>query len=139
MTIELTYRATTSFSSDDIRDVADNEPLVYEIWANRPTGWTAKAKAFLESGADNVDLALDIVGLSLVAVSQAGQRYPCAGRGGAEALRETIEAQNPGYGDDFIRTLAVSIFDQQLKREDARLGNSKTPSAQSADGSSPSG
>lgn len=133
--LKLNYKATCTFTSIDLKDMAESKPITYEVWANRPDGWTATCKAFFESGGESEELALDIVGLSLVSVAQAGERHPCAGREGAETLRDTIEAQNPGYGSYFIRSLAVAIFDQQIKREDERLGNSSKPSPPSGDGS----
>jgi len=133
--LNLKYRATATFTSADIKDLAENEPIFYEVWANRPDGWTAKCKAFFESNGDDTELGLDVVGLSLVSVAQDGEKWPCVGRDGAQALRESIEAQNPGYGDYFIRNLTVAIFDQQISREDSRLGNSSEPLTPSVNGS----
>lgn len=132
--LKLNYRATTTFSSADIKDMADNEPILYEVWANRPDGWTATCKAFFEADGENAELALDVVGLSLVSVGQGGERWPVAGREGAVELRDSVEAQNPGYGDYYIRSLALAIFDQQVRREDERLGNSETPLPASVNG-----
>lgn len=134
--LRLNYRATYTFSSLDIGDMADSEQIVYECWANRPSGWTAKCRDFFAGNdpATSVELALDIIGLSLISVSQGGKRWPVAGREGAEALREAIESQNPGYGDEFILNLAIAIFDRQTRRENERSKNSGEPSPGSSDG-----
>lgn len=132
--LKLNYKATTTFTSADIKDLADNEPITYEVWANRPDGWTAAYKAFFESEGDSAALALDALALSLVAVSQGGERWPIDGRDGAAALRDSVEAQNPGYGDYFVRNLAMAVFDQQIQREDRRLGNSEAPLPASKNG-----
>lgn len=136
--LKLKYKATTTFTSADIGDMAEPE-IIYHVWANRPDGWTDKCMAFFkegEKGRYDTDLALDIVGLSLTAVEQDGERWPVEGREGAEALRDSVEEQNPGYGDAFIHRLAISIFDQQIKRENDRLGNSEKPLTDSVNGKS---
>jgi len=80
---------------------------------------------------------LQIVGLALVSVSQNGERWPIDGLDGAKELRDAIEAENPGYGDQFIRHLALAHYNYHFRRLDDLLGNSEAPSAQSADGNSP--
>lgn len=129
----LRYNATHSFTGQEIGDAGAPE-MVYGCRAYRADGWTDKVIAFFEGEGQDTDLALDVVGLSLVWIEQDGERYPITDRDGAVALQEAIEEQNPGYGGIFIRRLAVAVYDQQSKFENERLGNSVRRSEPSDDG-----
>ena len=72
--------------------------------------------------------------LALVSISQNGERYPLDGLDGAEALRAAVEADNPGYGDQFIKHLALAHYNYHFRRLDDLAGNSAGPSALSAGG-----
>lgn len=137
--IKLNYNPTYTFSSVDVFDYADTEPITYEAHARQSSEWAAMCREWVADGAVDVERALDIVGLAIVSVSQNGERFPLAGRAGAEALRAAIEESNPGHGDTFIRHLALGHYSLHFRRAEERLGNSRTPSAQSAGGSSPGG
>lgn len=135
--IKLNYKSTYTFTSLDIFDYADTEPITYEAYARLGSDWAAKAREWLVNDPENVETALDIVGLAIVSVSQGGERFALHGRAGAEALRATIEADNPGYGDTFIKHLALGHYALHFRRGEERLGNSEKPSVQSTGGTSP--
>ena len=133
--IKLNYNATYTFNSTDIRDLADSEPITYECWINRQPGWTDTAKKFLDSGGESTDLAIRLVSLSLVTVSQSGEAWPIDGETGVREIMTAVDATNPpGAGAVFVRALAMSIFDQQLAQEQVRLKNSATPLTPAANG-----
>ena len=134
--LNIKYNATLSFTSIDIRDFSDSDLITYEVWANRPDKWVSICKKFFNGGSEDVELALDIIGLSLVSTSQNGERWSCGNRTNAVALHEHIESQSPDYGDKYIKGLAMHIFDQVIKNEDKRLGNSDAPLVQSTNGAS---
>lgn len=135
--IKINYKPTYKFSSFDIFDAADSEPITYEAHARLPGEWAALHVAWRNGNYEDTNQALDIIGLALVSVAQGGERWPIEGRAGAEALRDAVEADNPGYGDQFIKHLALGHYNYHFRRLESLLGNSEAPSASSADGSSP--
>lgn len=134
MMIKINYKPTYSFTSLDIFDYADTDPITYEAHARQSPEWAALCRDWVRDGAEDVSRALEIVGLAFVSVSQDGQRYPLDGLNGAEALRAAVEADNPGYGDQFIKHLALAHYNYHFRRLDDLAGNSAGPSARSADG-----
>lgn len=132
--MKLAYKPTYKFTSLDIFDAADSDPITYEAHARQSGEWAALYQEWSKSDYEDTDRALDLIGLALVSVSQNGERWPINGREGAEALRAAVEADNPGYGDLFIKHLAIGHYNFHFRRLDELLGNSKTPSASSADG-----
>lgn len=135
--IKLNYKSTYTFSSLDVFDYADTEPIIYEACARLGSDWAAMARNWMLDDPDNVDKALEIIGLAIVSVSQGGERFVLNGRAGAEALREAIEVDNPGHGDTFIKHLALGHYALHFRRAEERLGNLEKPSVQSAGGTSP--
>ncbi len=127
--------STQTFTSAEIGDFNTEPPLVYEIHASRPEGWTVAAHKFLQT--PDADTALNLVGLSLISVTeQGGERHPVGSRDKAEALRDSVESLGPGLGETYILHLAHSIINRQLAREEKLLGNSETLSPASDDGES---
>lgn len=133
--IKLKQNVTHTFTGKDIRDPVAPD-ITYCCKAYRPEGWTEKVIEYLESEATKIDLAFDLIGSLLLWIEQDGQKYNIGSREGAIALRDSVESQAAGYGDLFIRRLAVALYDQQVKMERERLGNYETPLMPSSDGMS---
>lgn len=132
--MKLDYKATFKVSNWEMGDFADSPEIIYELWANRPIGWREKCLEFIEGKYESIDLALDIVGMILVSVSQDDETWPIKGRDGAQELRDSVEEQNPGYGDTFIFTLAVALFNHYYEYAEQRSKNSSKPSRRSGGG-----
>lgn len=132
--LNIKYRATYTFTDRDIGDISDNEPIIYEVWANRKDGWSDTQDRLIKSNFEDIETALDMIGLAVVSISQNGERFPLKGRAGAEDLHRTIEDQNPGCGDEFVCRLAIGICSQQVQYERQRLGNLDKPLPVSANG-----
>ena len=132
--IKISYQPTYTFTSLDVFDYADSEPITYEAHARQSAEWAALCQAWLKAGFEDVEQAIQIVGLAIVSVSQNGERYPISGIDGARALRDAVEAGNPGCGDAFIKHLALGHYNYHFRRADERLKNSREPSALSTDG-----
>ncbi|GIK36569.1 MAG: hypothetical protein BroJett011_04020 [Chloroflexota bacterium] len=120
--IKLNYTPTYQFSSAEIFDATD-QPLEFAAHSRLPAAWAALAKAWITSGSEDADVALTLVGMALVSVSQDGETYPIAGREGAEALRDAIEAASPGFGETFIKHLALGHYHLHFRRLEQRLKN----------------
>lgn len=136
--IKLSYNPTYTFSLADAMDASETQ-MTFEAHSRQASAWSRLTRAWLDDEAQDVGRALEIVGQGIIAVSQDGQRYPLGGREGAEALRDAIEAENPGYGDEFIKNLALGFFNHHFQRLGEMMGNSSKPSPASGDGSTQNG
>jgi hypothetical protein len=134
--MKLIYNPTYEFNSADIFDNSE-PPILYEAHSRQSPEWAALCREWLRDGAEDASRALEIVGRAIVSVSQNGEKFPLAGREGAEALREAIEANSPGYGDTFIKHLAIGHYNYHFNQLDDKLGNWPGPSLPSGDGESP--
>lgn len=114
--IKLNYNATVEITSHDMKDMSEPK-LIYVVWRNRPMGWTDAVSKFLDD-AENIDLALDVVALTVVTVSDGGKPQPVRTADKARELMDAIEAGNPGYGQAYIFRLANNLIDVQLAREE---------------------
>lgn len=136
MELKLTaYNTTTIFTSRDIRDAATDPPLIYEVYTNRPAGFSEAIQQFYQT--QTVENALKVIGLALVSVSVYGvedSRQPIGSAEQARELMEAIERMAPGQGEGYVIQLARGIFGQQIDREEQRLKNSAAPSPLSGGG-----
>lgn len=131
--INLVYNATYWIRAEELFD-AGGEGIEYEVLSRQSGEWAAMARDWLRNGAEDAGRALDLVALAFVAVRQNGQTWPLGSREQAEALREAIEAQNPGHGDTFICHLALAHYNHHFARLSDRLGNWRAPLAPSGAG-----
>lgn len=122
--ITLHYKPTYIFSSLDIFDYADTEPIIYEAYARQSPNWAMLCRDWLKDESEDVERALEIVGMAIVSVEQGGEKFQLHGIEGAKALRDAVEAENPGYGDVFVKHLALGHYALHFRRLDERLGNS---------------
>lgn len=136
MKIKLSYNSTYEFSTAHIYDAA-NPPLFFEALSRPSPEWARLVQQWRDDGADDPDIAEEIVGRVIMSVRQeGGARYPLKGRKGAASLRVAIEYSNPGSGGQFMCHLALGHYNYHFTRLADLLGNSETPSTQSADGES---
>lgn len=122
MAFQLKYNPIFRFSSGQIFDATET-PLSFEAHTRQSSEWAALAHEWIRGGAEDVERALDLIGMAIIAVSQEGQRYPLGGREGAEALRTAIEESSPGSGDTFIKHLALGHYHLHFRTLEERLGN----------------
>lgn len=133
--INLVYNATYTIAAEELFD-AGGDGIQYEVHSRQSGEWAAACRDWLRAGGDDTGAALDIIALAFVAVRQNGERWALGSREQAEALRDAIEAQAPGYGDQFVRHLALAHYNHHFARLERQLGNSKLPSARSGAGGS---
>lgn len=137
MELKISYNTTTTFTSREILDAATDPPLVYEVYTNRPAGFSEAVQQFYRD--KTVESALKVVGLALVSVSVHGVKDSRQAIGSIEQARElmaAIERMAPGQGEPYALQLARGIFGQQVDREERLLKNSAAPSPPSGDGAS---
>lgn len=129
--IKLNYHLTYTFTGRDIQDPAAPD-LIYKARVHRPAGWTKQVIEFNKDRSPK--LAYQIIGGLIISISQDGIEYPMNVEQ-AEALRNTIEEQNPGMGDEYICVLAWGIYVKHVDYEDDRLKNLPEPLSVSENGS----
>lgn len=130
---KLSYKASFTFSGRDIGD-AGGPDITYQCWINRPEGFYDNIVAFADSNGQDLEAAYQIIGKCLIAISQDGERWPIGSIDQARALRDSVEAQSPGYGDEYIKNLAWAIYQQRKVEEEKRLGELEAPSPVSNNG-----
>jgi hypothetical protein len=131
--IKLNYNPTYIFTTADVFDNTE-PPIIFESPSRLSPEWAAMTRNWIRDGAKDIGQALEIVGLAIVAVSQNGERFPLEGREGATALRKAIDLSSPGYGDTFIKHLALGHYNYHFNRLEDKLGNSRQPSPVSGGG-----
>lgn len=104
--MKLTYNATRTITTADL-GLACDPPLVFEVRVRVDPSWARLHLQWEEGGADDTDMACELVGKVFVNVGQDGKIYPIEGKEGAEDLRASIEESSPGEGDAFICHLAL--------------------------------
>lgn len=132
--IKLSYNPTYKFSSVDIFDYADSEPITFEAHSRQTADWARLVRQWASAGGDDPNRAAEIVGMAIVAVEQSGERYPIGTAENAQALRDAIEESAPGHGDRWLCNLAMGHWNYHFSRSEADLGNSVTPSGASSNG-----
>jgi hypothetical protein len=113
---------THKFIGKDIEEPILSE-VEYTIYIYRPDGFNKLILSYLNSEGDDLDNALQLVGMTLISVSQDGQSHSIGNLDNAKSLMQSIEDQAPGYGAAYIKRLAIGIYRQIDKIEDERLEN----------------
>ena len=129
-------KITHRFTAKDVKSrTLSAINLEYEIRVYRPAGWEDAVDKFLEAkGKDDLALAIQVIGLSLVNVYQDGQCYPIGDPEKAKDLIDSVEDQAPGFGANYASWLALIIYNQVINLEEERLGNLEPPLPESSNG-----
>lgn len=134
MDIKLTYNSTYEFTTVDFYSAAD-PPVTFESNVRLTPKWARLIQAFLDTDSDHLEDAIEIVGASIVSVSQSGgPKFPIGNVDGAWALHAAVEKTNPGQGDDFIIGLVRGHYHYHFRKLVDLSGNSDEPSSPSDDG-----
>lgn len=132
--IKLNYNPTYKFSSVDIFDYADSEPITFEAHSRQTSEWARLVRQWASDGGNDPARAAEIVGAAIVAVEQGGERYPIGSTENAQGLRDAIEESAPGHGDRWLCNLALGHWNYHFSRAETDLGNSAAPSEVSSNG-----
>ncbi len=135
MEIKLEYNSTYEFTTADFYSAAD-PPITFESNVRLTPKWARMIQDFIDIDSDRVEDAIEIIGVSIISVSQgSGPKFPVGNSEGAWALHAAIEKTNPGQGDDFIIGLARGHYHHHFRKIVELSGNSDEPSSPSDDGS----
>lgn len=99
--MKLTIHTTRQISSADLR-LAIDPPLSFEIRSYISYDLNLRLAEWQNAGRNNASEAAALINQLFVSVGQNGHLYPLNSPEAVNALRETIEATNPGEGDNFL-------------------------------------
>lgn len=102
--LNLTIHTARRVSSNDLR-LAIDPPLFFEVKSYLTFDLNTRLVEWQNAGRSDVGEAADLVSRIFISVGQNGHVYPLHSREAVGELRETIEAGNPGEGDNFIVAL----------------------------------
>ncbi len=138
MEINLTYNSTYEFTTADFYSAAD-PPITFESNVRLTPEWARMIQGFIDVDSDHLEDAIEIVGVSIISVSQnGGPKFPVGNSERAWALHAAIEKNNPGQGDDFIIGLVRGHYHHHFRKIVELSGNSDAPSSPSDDGNNQS-
>jgi hypothetical protein len=127
--MKLNYSHKRTITTADLFDACD-PPLMFEVRTRPPKGWAQIDLDFDTSGHENVELAKKMIAGAFLTVSDGENVYPINTVKQVEALREAIESENIGYGDEFLCTIAWGFSRNHYNYLGEHLGNSQKPLAQ---------
>ena len=154
--MKLNYTSKRTITTADLFDACD-PPLIFEVRTRPPKGWAQIDLDFSETDHTDVELAKRMIAGVFLTVSeiqtveedkkeedenpdyrevypiQTGEVYPIQTVEQVEALQQAIESENPGYGEDFLLTIAWGFSRNYYSYIGKHLGNSLKPLLQSDD------
>lgn len=127
--MKLNYSFKRTITTADMFD-ACNPPLIFEVRTRTPRGWVDLDLEFGEGNHEDVKLAKQMIAGAFLTVSDGGEVYPIQTIEQVEDLHRAIEEINPGYGNDFLCTIAWGFSRNHYTFIGKHLGNSLKPLAQ---------
>ena len=127
--MELNYTNKRTITTADMFDACD-PPLIFEVRTRPPKGWAQIDLDFSESDHTDVELAKQLIAGAFLTVTDGGEIYPIQSVKQVEALQHAIENGNPGYGYDFLISIAWGFSINYYNYISNHLGNSLKPLAQ---------
>lgn len=143
--MKLNYSHKRTITTADLFDACD-PPLSFEVRTRPPKEWANIVSEFSEGGRKDAELAKKVIaGIFLTVAStiylpdENGElelypdkenTYPIQTVEQVTELVQAIENENPGYGDEFLRTIAWGIEHNHFTYLSDHLGNSLKPLAQ---------
>lgn len=134
MNIKLNYSYKRTVTTADLFDACD-PPLVFEVRTRPPREWAKLNNEFEADNCNDVELAKRLIAMAFLTVSDGETFYPISTPEEVEALRQAIEDDNPGYGNDFLITVAWGFSTNHYSYLGKNLGNSLKPLQPSNDSS----
>ena len=124
--MKLKYSPKRTITTADLFDATD-PPLTFEILARPPRAWAVLYSTFEKDGARSVEMARELISLAFLTVSDDENTYPINTIEAAFGLEAAIEEENPGYGEDFMCSIAWSFGRHYYNFLGEHLGNSPEP------------
>jgi hypothetical protein len=128
--MQLSVKTVRTISTDDL-NIFCEPPLLFEA-----RGYIAPELGGdlleWEAGGYAAERAAELLPRLFLSVAQEGIRYPLSTKADALALRDAIEAANPGYGDIFLSTLLDGYWNEHYRffgRKRLASASSQTVSA----------
>lgn len=113
--MNIKYNKTRIVTTADL-GIACDPPIYFEVKANVPSHWARLQLDWEEQGADDIGLAINLVGDAfLMAWQDESEKYLINSRDQVEALRDAIEESSPGEGDNFICHLALTFAREHFR------------------------
>jgi hypothetical protein len=111
--MKLTVKTIRTISTDDL-SIFCEPPLTFEV-----RGYIAPELGSdlleWEQGGYSIERAAELLPRLFISVSQNEEHYSLATKTDALALRDAIEAANPGYGDTFLATLLDGYWNEHYR------------------------
>ncbi len=124
--MKLNYSSKRTITTADLFD-ACNPPLIFEVRTRPPRGWAKLQLEFDDSNHEDAKLAKQLISMAFLTVSDGENTYPIETVSQVEDLAQAIENENPGYGDEFLRTIAWGFSTNHYNYLGDHLGNSLEP------------
>lgn len=134
MKLKINYSSKRTITTADIFD-ACNPPLTFEVRTRPPREWARLNNDFEVDGCNDAELAKTLIAMAFLTVSDGENTYPISTPEEVDDLRQAIEEDNPGYGNDFLTTVAWGFSTNHYSYLGKHLGNSLKPLQQLADSS----
>ncbi len=128
--MKLNYSYKKTITTADLYDATD-PPLTFEVLVRPPREWSIHYAEFEDGGGDNIELAKELLAMTFLSVSDGQNTYPLSTVKDVEGLQAAIEANNPGYGAEFICNMVWAFGRKYFLYLRDNLGNLIAPLPQS--------
>ena len=106
--MRIKYNPTRIISTADLF-IACDPPIQFEVKVRLTPEWAIKAREWDESEGEEIETAIELMSEAFLNVSQDSETFPLNTIKAVKGLRDSIEKDNPGYGNEFIKTI-VEMF-----------------------------
>ncbi len=128
--MKLNYSHKKTITTADLYDATD-PPLAFEVLVRPPREWSIHYAEFEDSGGDNIEMARELLAITFLTVSDGENVYPLNTVEDVTDLQAAIEANNPGYGAEFVCNMVWAFGRKYFLYLRDNLGNSIEPLPQS--------
>ena len=106
--MQIKYNPIRTITTADLF-IACDPPITFDVKARLSPAWAIKSREWEESDSPDIDTAIELMSESFVSVAQDNETFPLTSIKAVQSLRDSIEQDNEGYGDEFIIHL-VEMF-----------------------------
>ena len=124
--MKLNYSSKRTITTADLFD-ACNPPLIFEVRTRPPREWARLNNEFETDDCNDAELAKTLIAMAFLTVSDGENVYPISTPEEVDELRQNIEDDNPGHGNDFLTTIAWGFSTNHYNFLGKNLGNLLKP------------
>ena len=106
--MNISYSPTRLITTSDLF-IACDPIITFGVKSKVTPEWARLHREWEDTGGDDIDLAMTLVSQAFVNVGQNGEVWKLGSLDTVKELRDSIEGQNPGHGDEFIITILSSF------------------------------